>query len=42
MGRPVGVERGRERQKGRQARTGRSVGAGVKKASVGRGFVVVL
>ena len=41
-GRLEGAERRRERQKGRQARTGRAAGAGVKKESVGRGCVGVL
>ena len=41
-GRLAGAEQDRERQKGRQARTGRSAGAGVKSKSVGGGCVGVL
>ena len=41
-GRPAGAERGQERQKGNQARTGRASGDGVKKESIGRGCVGVL
>ena len=38
----VRAEQGRERQKVRQARTGKAEGDGVKKESVGRGCVGVL
>ena len=38
----MGEERGRERQKGKQARAGRAAGAGVKKEFVGQGCVGVL
>ena len=40
--RPAGAERGRERRKGRQAQTGRALGAVVRKEFVGRGCVGVL